>query len=250
MNIKMNIRLVTVAAVVLLVCMASGCVSYSKDTGSNNSIDNNGNATQNVEEQAENTDNSDVAIGTVSTLSHQFSETDSQSTAYAIVGDTIIVELKENPTTGYSWNMTYSKGLKLTEDAFLETSTNVTLVGAGGSHMWTFEVTETGEQNISAIYKRPWEETTGNENSYELTIQVIPESELITDTGTVTYNNLEGGFYGIVGTDDARYDPINLPKDLRTDGTEVRFTAYPRGDMASFHMWGQIVEIRTISPIL
>ncbi|WMW24987.1 protease inhibitor I42 family protein [Methanolobus sediminis] len=250
----MNIKLLMVAAVVLLVCMASGCVSNSKDagsdTGSNTSIDDNSNATQNIEDQTGTIDNSGVSIGTMTAVSHSFSENDSQSTVYAIIGDLIIVELEENPTTGYSWNMTYSEGLEVQEDVYTQASANVTLVGAGGSHMWIFEVIETGEQSISAIYVRPWEEITGTEDGYELTIQVIPESGLITDTGTVTYNNLEGGFFGIVGADDTKYDPTNLPEEFRTDGTEIRFTAYPRDDMMSFHMWGQIIELRTISPML
>ncbi|WP_209615980.1 protease inhibitor I42 family protein [Methanolobus bombayensis] len=247
----MNIRLLTVAAVVLLVCLASGCISDSNNTSSNNTtIGNNATAINVEEEQAERTDNDIGTIGTMTAIVHNFSENDSQSTVYAIAGDIITIELEENPTTGYSWKMTYSEGLKLEEDKFLEASTNVSLVGAGGSHMWIFQVIETGEQNISAIYKRPWEEIKGTEDSYEMTIEVIPESELIIDDGTVIYNNLEGGFYGIVGTQDAKYDPINLPDELRTDGTKIRFTAYPRDDMVSFHMWGKIVEIRTISPIL
>jgi inhibitor of cysteine peptidase len=249
----MNIRLFTVVTVVLFVCMVCGCVSDSDDTCNyefNASIDDSNTTTPDVEEQTVITDNSGVSIGTMSNVIQHFSENESQSTAYAIIDDTIIVTLQENPTTGYSWNMTYSEGLKLKEDVYAEASINSALVGAPGYHTWIFEVTETGEQNISAIYKRPWEEITGTEDIYELTINVIPESELINDTGIVTYNNLEGGFYGIVGTDDTNYDPINLPDDFKTDGTEIRFTAYQRDDMMSFHMWGQIIELRTISPIL
>ncbi|MDI3486583.1 MAG: inhibitor of cysteine peptidase [Methanolobus sp.] len=249
----MNIRLFTVAAVVLLVCMTCGCVSESDDTGeyeSNASIDDINTTTPDVEEQPGITDNSGVSIGTMSNVTQHFSENESQSTAYAIIGDTIIVTLQENPTTGYSWNMTYSEGLKLKEDVYAEASIRAEMVGAPGYHTWIFEVTDMDEQNISAIYIRPWEEPTGTEDSYELTIDVIPESELITDTGIVTYNNLEGGFYGIIGAYDTNYDPINLPDDFKTDGTEIRFTAYQRDDMMSFHMWGQIIELRTISPIL
>jgi inhibitor of cysteine peptidase len=117
----MNIRLFTVAAVVLLVCMTCGCVSESDDTGeyeSNASIDDINTTTPDVEEQPGITDNSGVSIGTMSNVTQHFSENESQSTAYAIIGDTIIVTLQENPTTGYSWNMTYSEGLKLKEDVY------------------------------------------------------------------------------------------------------------------------------------
>ena len=246
----MNTRLLMVVAVIILAGITSGCVSDKNNISSNASVEDNVTVIHDEEKQVENTDNSNVAIETMENVVYQFSEDYSQSTAYAISGDTVIIILEENPTTGYSWNMTYSEGLELKEDAYLEASINADLVGAAGSHIWTFEVTERGEQNISAIYRRPWEEITGTEDNYELTIKVISESELINDSGTVTYNNLEGGFYGIVGTDDAKYDPINLPDDFRTDGTRVRFTAYKRDDMTGFHMWGQIIELRTISPIL
>lgn len=240
---KINIRSLTIAAVVFLLCMASGCISDNID-------DNNGTATLDVDENTENTGDNNVTAGTITPLSREYSENESQRTVYAITGDTIVVNLEENPTTGYSWNMTYSSGLELKEDIYLEKSTNVHLVGAGGSHKWIFEVTNTGKQSISAVYVRSWEERTGIENSYDLTIMVLAENELIADSGTVTYNDLEGGFYGIMGSDDERYDPMNLPEELSIDGTEVRFTAYPRDDMMSFHMWGQIIELRTISPVL
>ncbi|WP_321428428.1 protease inhibitor I42 family protein [uncultured Methanolobus sp.] len=246
----MNTRLLMVVAVIILAGITSGCVSDNNNISSNASVEDNVTVIHDEEKQVENTDNSNVAIETMENVVYQFSEDYSQSTAYAISGDTVIIILEENPTTGYSWNMTYSEGLELKEDAYLEASINADLVGAAGSHIWTFEVTERGEQNISAIYRRPWEEITGTEDHYELTIKVISESELINDSGTVTYNNLEGGFYGIVGTDDAKYDPINLPDDFRTDATRIRFTAYTRDDMTGFHMWGQIIELRTISPIL
>ncbi|WP_342304901.1 protease inhibitor I42 family protein [Methanolobus sp. ZRKC5] len=217
---------------------------------SDNTEDNNATTTPDADEHTENTDDANVTTKAIPPLHHEYSENDSQNTVYAIVGDTIVVNLEENPTTGYSWNMTYSSGLELREDMFLQESMNVNLVGAGGSHKWIFKVTDTEEQSISAVYIRPWEERTGTENNYDLIIRVLAENKLITDKGKVTYNDIEGGFYGIIGTSDVKYDPVNLPEELSTDGTEVRFTAYPRDDMMSFHMWGQIIELRTINQVL
>jgi hypothetical protein len=62
-------------------------------------------------------------------------------------------------------------------------------------------------------------------------------------TGTVTLIELEGPFYGIIGYDSEKYDPINLPVDFQKDGLRVKFTARIRNDMASIHMWGKIIEI-------
>ena len=62
-------------------------------------------------------------------------------------------------------------------------------------------------------------------------------------SGTVKYISLEGGFYGIV-TDDNKYlDPINLSKEFQKDGMRIFIKYVEKKDMASFHMWGTIVEI-------
>lgn len=62
-------------------------------------------------------------------------------------------------------------------------------------------------------------------------------------TGTVVFLSFEGGFYGIKGDDGRSYDPVNLPEDLRVDGLHVRFEAKELTGMASFHMWGIMVEL-------
>lgn len=173
-----------------------------------------------------------------------YSENDSMSEEYGVTGDTVIIRLDENPTTGYTWNMTSSSGVELLNDSYTQDTEAIT--GAGGLHQWTFKLTGNGEQNISGIYKRPWEENTGTEDTFVLNIMVLNEDELIKSSGTVTYIDLEGGFYGIVADDGVRYDPTNLGQQFLIDGTKVEFTAYPRNDVASFHMWGNIIEIRTI----
>ena len=68
-------------------------------------------------------------------------------------------------------------------------------------------------------------------------------------TGTVTYIDLEGGFYGIIGDNQENYDPINLPDEFQQDGLKVTFTAKFRDDLADYHMWGRIIEILQIEAI-
>ncbi len=71
----------------------------------------------------------------------------------------------------------------------------------------------------------------------------------INGTGTVRFNPIEGGFYGIVGDNGENYDPINLEKEFQVDGLRVRFEAKKRDDLASFHMWGTLIEIINIKRI-
>lgn len=72
------------------------------------------------------------------------------------------------------------------------------------------------------------------------------DGDVIEETGTVQFVELEGGFYGIVTDDGQRYDPTNLAEAYQEDGLRVRFRARERDDMASIRMWGSIVEIISI----
>lgn len=67
--------------------------------------------------------------------------------------------------------------------------------------------------------------------------------------GTVVYNELEGGFYGIVADDGKKYNPINLDKEFQQDSLRVKFDANLKKGMVGIHMWGVYVEILKIEKI-
>ena len=71
----------------------------------------------------------------------------------------------------------------------------------------------------------------------------------VATNGTVTYIDLEGGFYGIIAEDGMNYLPGNLPEEYRIDGLRVQFSADLDEETVGFHMWGTPVKIRTIEPI-
>ncbi|SES63742.1 inhibitor of cysteine peptidase [Methanococcoides vulcani] len=91
--------------------------------------------------------------------------------------DLIVLKLKENPTTGYSWNLTVPEGLTLVGDDFVIAPEDEDLVGAGGIHEWKLQAETEGTYEISAIYKRPWENTTGEEDTFSMTVTVLAEGE-------------------------------------------------------------------------
>lgn len=68
-------------------------------------------------------------------------------------------------------------------------------------------------------------------------------------TGTVRWQTIEGGFWGLVADDGHQYEPINLPRSLQRDGLRVRVRAKIRSDMASIRMFGEIIEILEIAPL-
>ena len=74
-------------------------------------------------------------------------------------------------------------------------------------------------------------------------------ARVINETGTVRYQDLEGGFYGIIGDGGAHYDPTNLPAASQVEGLRVRFVAHTVDNGVSYHMWGTIIRIESIQAL-
>lgn len=100
-------------------------------------------------------------------------ESDNGNTIYIKEGHTFFLKLKENPSTGYSWDLSLSDGLNKLSDTYhpFESLENNFVVGAGGFHLWKIEAVAKGDQQIKAIYKRPWEST--GEQIFTLNVVVV-----------------------------------------------------------------------------
>jgi hypothetical protein len=61
--------------------------------------------------------------------------------------------------------------------------------------------------------------------------------------GTVKFSQVEGGCWFVLATDDTRYEPLNMPEELREDGLDVKLIVRPRDDAVSICMVGRLVEI-------
>ena len=86
------------------------------------------------------------------------------------VGEKILVRLPENPTTGYSWNATASKGLAIISDTY--TAPDTTLIGAGGYHDWILSPATVDTYTFRAVSFRPWEGPQGTDEKFSLVILV------------------------------------------------------------------------------
>jgi inhibitor of cysteine peptidase len=114
--------------------------------------------------------------GTPKDIQLSYTDVPPADSVVASVGDTIVLSLPENPSTGYSWQMTASDGLGAVSDNYVQGNTGSALhpiVGAGGTHTWTYKVTMPGAQKITGIYKRPWEGKSEGEKSFTLNVNVI-----------------------------------------------------------------------------
>ena len=76
--------------------------------------------------------------------------------------------------------------------------------------------------------------------------KVVRNPDWVTFTGTINYQQLEGGFWGIISKEGEKYDPVNLPADFKREGLRVRVVALLKKDVVSTRMWGIIIEIKEI----
>lgn len=91
-------------------------------------------------------------------------------------GETFYLRLKENPTTGYSWQLNLNQKLILVSDKYYPPESKEgekPIVGAGGVHLWEIKADSKGNQQVTAIYKRSWENETGTEDKFVLNVEVV-----------------------------------------------------------------------------
>jgi inhibitor of cysteine peptidase len=71
-------------------------------------------------------------------------------------GQTLMVELAGNPTTGYEWAVDQADAtrLRLAESSYKPDSS---AVGAGGLYTFRFEALESGSTPLVLVYRRSWE---------------------------------------------------------------------------------------------
>ena len=76
----------------------------------------------------------------------------------AAVGQTLVIELVSNPTTGYSWQIDQIDAAILQQVGEVQYASDSNLTGSGGVETFTFTVVGSGETTLTLIYHRTWEE--------------------------------------------------------------------------------------------
>ncbi len=89
------------------------------------------------------------------------------------MGERIVVRLKENPTTGYTWNATAAKGLGIYSDNTIAPDT--ALIGAPGYHEWILSPQAVDTYTFKAVYYRPWEEPKATDDSFSMVVLVTKD---------------------------------------------------------------------------
>ena len=89
-------------------------------------------------------------------------------------GDTFKVNLKENPTTGYLWEVIQpetGRVLKLADkDEYVRDSE---AIGSGGIRAFEFVAEKKGKEEVVFEYRRPWEKNKPPARKYVLSVRVL-----------------------------------------------------------------------------
>jgi inhibitor of cysteine peptidase len=91
-------------------------------------------------------------------------------------GQSLVLTLDSNPTTGYRWEIAEmnTNVLRQEGDAVLELSDagNSSLVGAGGTESFHFAGVGAGKTNLKLIYHRAWEKNVQPIKTYVVQVTV------------------------------------------------------------------------------
>jgi inhibitor of cysteine peptidase len=116
-----------------------------------------------------------VPLPTPNVPSNTLTEADNGKTVNLNVGETLVVRLASNPSTGYTWE---TKDLdtqmleQVGEAAFESPDTPPDLVGAGGILVRTFKALEPGTTTLTLVYHRPWETDVAPLQTFSVTVTV------------------------------------------------------------------------------
>ncbi len=73
------------------------------------------------------------------------------------VGDTVVVSLDANATTGYSWSLAAGDTFTIEKSEYVPDENPEQLAGKGGTQVVTIRVTKAGESQLTGTYARAWE---------------------------------------------------------------------------------------------
>ncbi len=89
-----------------------------------------------------------------------YGEADSGRTILVERGETFVVELPSNPSTGYTWSLKRLNSAivqQVGSPVFIPASDSEGLVGVGGMEVWTFRAGGWGDARMEFAYQRAWE---------------------------------------------------------------------------------------------
>jgi len=117
-----------------------------------------------------------IFVGCDSGVPMRIDAEDNGNTITLKSGQTLVLTLESNPSTGYSWELgEFDEAvLELTSSIYLPNEQSSGKVGGGGEETWYFEAQSSGDTTLHLEYARSWEK--GAEPAKTLTVQIVVQS--------------------------------------------------------------------------
>jgi len=101
--------------------------------------------------------------------------TDSGQTISVGLNQEFVIALGSNPTTGYSWRVSYDQSrLELVggESTYeVDKEAEPGMVGAGGVEYFRFKALRAGQSEVIMTYQRPWQEESLEEKVFTVSVE-------------------------------------------------------------------------------
>jgi inhibitor of cysteine peptidase len=99
-------------------------------------------------------------------------QTDHGKTVSVRKGDTVTLQLPENPTTGYRWSLDQHDPSALEPMQKPSFEPGGPALGAGGGRTFTFLAKTSGESDLALNLRRPWEDRSSAQNAFRVKVQI------------------------------------------------------------------------------
>lgn len=103
---------------------------------------------------------------------HLFTAADKGQTVQVRQGDEVIIQLKENPTTGYRWDIDKTNATLLVQHNSEFSTPGGTGIGGGGTRTITFIAKSVGTVQLELKLWRAWQGDASITDRYNITIQI------------------------------------------------------------------------------
>jgi inhibitor of cysteine peptidase len=90
------------------------------------------------------------------------------------VGERFTLELRQNPTTGYSWSVVSSGEPVIHQEGQPSYKPDGEQRGGGGTLSFAFRGAAAGRTELRLVYARPWEKDVAPADTFRLTVDVAP----------------------------------------------------------------------------
>ena len=173
---KIMLKLIVILSVIAAVVFAAGCAEEPENAGNetptgSEQVSSVTPETPGITDETVNEANATQGDQTIET-GQIITEAENGKNIRMKNGEIFILQLRENPSTGYSWELNVSEGLDILSDGYTQDQAPEGQVGVPGTHSWTIEAVSLGSQQVNGIYKRPWENMTGTEENFTLNVEV------------------------------------------------------------------------------